>query len=710
MLRRVGSATPPSHPSPSPSRLIASIMLYGLAAEGKISTDISIQGKLEGVHVQDITPTGKRYPDILVIGAEEKKEAFQPLHCLSFSLNSSPQSSISLAGGPPSSSAAATSSLERKSSDVHLCIFIPAIHYLHSVNFVYEVEMFVSEFMQYFVAAISSVKSAAVGVAKGLVSQESQLAKGLSRLHTSFGHTQSHPDSFASSADLKGLPLSSLSGRGVEETDLGVPFTSSSGGSSSRLYYDVSIQSPVIVFPSSLSREDCLVAHLGEITAKNEYLVSSDNPQATLGKSYEVQRSSCCSPSVIEQMTISVSNISLHATHSKESREKLERSTSSDGGGGGKGSPAIEGCTKVLREISVEFQLSKRLSAGERRQGEDTVEAGGKEGDNGRFPLGNEEEEEAEESDIVITGKVCDSVLIELPKSVFDQIRVTLKHGIRRKPRRKKSRFRKHSEAQQHGSGVGGGDVGSTAAGKTVQFDPVVQFQDAPSSGGSNSSRVRKFPKISASFTLPNLSLELKHIIDQRDRNLVHVSFDDLSIHYQQSHADFLSLDLALKSIVIEDLLQPADSEYRKILASTTRPTPFPLSPVTTSNGSSILRKITNSSGLTSSFSPLFPLSHLMSTPKPPSHASNHSPLRSFSPAVQKDSFTSSLGQNETGSTIKGEQDTLSASPDRRLSTSTTDLLTIKAFYVSKKHPFFKEKYDSVSPWVLCVVRHLLLL
>lgn len=203
----------PSKDSPSTtSSLIASFMLYGLAVEGKISTDVSIQGRLEGIHIRDTTPAGKNYPDILAIGLGDEgthlhhhQQQQEVKRCLSFSINRSPQSSISLPGVAPPTH-----------SDVHLSVFVPAIHYLHSVNFVYEIEMFVSEFLKYFTSVMTKTfKSAAVGVAKEFVRQESQLAKGLSRLHTSFGHTEVVT---GSSADATGGAVA------VEETDTGLPF------------------------------------------------------------------------------------------------------------------------------------------------------------------------------------------------------------------------------------------------------------------------------------------------------------------------------------------------------------------------------------------------------------------------------------------------------------------------------------------------------
>lgn len=405
MLKRV-DAPPKAESTPSTysgsgdatapvSCLIASIMLYGLAAEGKFSTDISINGRMEGVHVQDVTTIGKRYPDILVIGMRaDQKEHLQSSQCLSFSINSSPQSSVSLSGSHNSNHV----------SDVHLAVFVPAIHYLHSVNFVYEIEMFVSEFLEYFTAMAETFKSAAVGVAKGLVRQDSQLAKGLSRIHDSLGHVPPNLCKSGVEESLKG------GSGGVDEVDTGLPFQQAGN----KLYFDLSVQSPIIVIPSSLSRDDCLVAHLGEITMKNEYLQQTPSQRGKSAADLDSISVPPISSPLVQHIVLNISNISLHATHTKESRLQLEDFKPNQ--------VYPSKCCKVLKEISMVFQIDMQSSEKESKLHNESSTSN----------LGDENE-----ADVLITGKVCDTLLIELPKVVFDQIKYTLKHGIRRKPKRK---------------------------------------------------------------------------------------------------------------------------------------------------------------------------------------------------------------------------------------------------------------------------------
>lgn len=652
MLRRTTShdahlQMPQGKEAMSATRLISEVMLYGLTAEGTVSTDVLFQGKVEGIRITDLTPAGKKYPDILLMGASSGLEQrAMPSHdpdidtakqSLSFSISRSPRPSTSL-----------HSQLTQQFSDIHLSAFVPTIRYTHSVNFVYEMEIFVSEFQAYSSLVSRSFKTAAVGVARGFVSEESQLAKGLSKLHVSFGRTLSHNCPSFSSDDLSDS----------DEIDAGEPV-----GSNDRIYFDFSVQSPVIVLPSSLKKDDCLIAHLGEITINNEFI----NPQEPNTTSFS---DSFSAPSVnlTDRLTISITRVSLHATRNNESRKQLlsgqipkDAHLSSS-----------KKCFKVLRETSAMIQVDKRL------------------GQTNKQDLGTSSDSSNSvnvgDAELVITGKICDPLLVRLPKEVFDQIRSTLKHGIRRKP--PKSTYAKTA-------------VGTATANK-MQGETTA-FQSATSGLSSvpdDVNSTNSLPSIYASFMLPKLSLELKHTLESAEKNLVYVSFDGFSVECSMLDPQVLTFDLTLKSIVIEDLLQPEDSDYRYILASSIKPLPL-ISPVPTPTKS--LQTLSNTHSLSSLSRHIFPFSQLMSTPKP-NLSSLTSPLRSFNPHAESendDSYSKSKSSSSSrvvsqSSELQNESGTTLVDGEQSIGTE-DDLLTIKAVYVEEKCPVYSTKYNSVS-------------
>ena len=172
------------------AQLIASIMFYRLGIEAHMSWEMSLEGRLEDVEVEDLTPLGGKYCKILSMGTgkgvikadegqrregEEREREIGSLdgsghpRSLHFSVHINPRTSVLLV-----SSAA---------NDVHVTVSVPAVHYTHSINLVYEIELFISEFQHYFSAIMESFSSAAVGMAKGLVKERSQIAKTWKALH-----------------------------------------------------------------------------------------------------------------------------------------------------------------------------------------------------------------------------------------------------------------------------------------------------------------------------------------------------------------------------------------------------------------------------------------------------------------------------------------------------------------------------------------------
>jgi len=552
-------------------------MLYGLLINGTISTDVLIKGNLDGVCVTDLTLTGKKYSNIISMGTKFDKTQETDENILSFSISRSYRSKNLL--------------LSELYSDVHLKVFVPSIIYTHSVNFVQEMEIFISEFRSYSKIVTESFKTAAVGVAKGLVSKESQLARGLTKLHMSFGQSLMKPHQSFNSDDFSDY----------DETDLPTTPTKTKD----QIYFDFSINSPVIILPSSLKKEECLVAHLGQIAINNSYMYVDSNNS-------DVQET------VIDRVCVEISRVSLHATKDLKSRTDLlscsqEHSILSQ-------NPK---CFKVLRETTAKLQVDRKLG------GLDS------------------------ETEIIINGEICNPLLVKLPKEVFDQIQKTLKHGLRRKL----------SKSHSHSTDSTGGNQSN------VDGSPIESNGDP-------------LPNITASFSLPKLSLELKHTLEGKEKNLVYVSFDGFSAYVKKREPYVMACDLSLKSIIIEDLLEPEHSEYRYILASSIQPLPM-MSPMNTPSKS--LGTLSMSASYNSLSRNFFPLSQLMSTPKPPMKTLPSS-LKSFDPHSVDTAGPGGLSEGQEGST------TLTDEPS-----GDNDLLTIRAHFVHKKCPTYASNYNSVS-------------
>ena len=665
------------------------------------------------MEVEDLTPVGRKYRDILTMGGRGGKPRGerveeqggdgcsndlqpQPLH---FSVHISPQAS----GWSLS-----------PSNDVHVTVYVPSIHYTHSVNLVYEMELFVSEFQEVSRAVLESFSSTAVGVAKGLVKEKSQFVEQIGKLSTSLGPHSAH------------FPQPT-GGPKIETVDGPLKFSTGD-----RLYLKISVQSPVITLPSSLHRDKCLIAYLGEITVENEF-ISNHLTTTSLSTSLDEFLSEK------ERVTLKINNMSLHATHDAKSRAMLVANKARD-------IPTSSGqWWKVVQEtnivVTIERKLKKRRWNREDNECPPTIRVGGREIASGEDGLSGD----TGDPDIKVMGWICDPLLIRLPKEVFDQMRVTLKHGIHRSVSRKRNVS--HSET---GPTV---PIEKSKISSNSVTSSTTTSQSLPKSESSFKSEetADKLPSIFASFSLPRLSLELKHTIDTKQRDLVYISFEEFSVQCHKSGPHVVSLNLALRSIVIEDLLQEKESEYRYLLASSSKPLPV-ISPMASASPPSLGLSL-SSAHLSPLTRPLLTLPHLVSsTPRIP--VVTDSPLRSFTPrhsdgdshhglkpddtrdkAVSHDhdntSFTtpktshkrvsnskltgrsitltsrqtSSTGEKtsfedemeEAGSTVLGETTGYHSNSHRNNQSDDIGLLSIKAMFVDKESPDFESKYNSVS-------------
>ena len=556
-----------------------------------------VSGYLEGVRITDLTPAGRKHPLIVSLGAwREGRDqdmittmmtSFDSLKkmadCLQFSISRNEREG------------------EEGEIDISVFVHVPSIVYTHSVNFIYHMNLFALDFMQYFNKLSDSMKTAALGVAKGLVREKSQLASRLSQLSTSLG----------------GRKLTTPTDE--DETDM--------GGVSDRVLVDVKIESPVVVLPSPASGQDCLIAHLGQIGIKNEF-IDIDEETVLQDHSHDTDTNNITdfnlSSSLVDRLTLHVSNVSLHSSHDIPSRDYLVSESTAVRGGCG----LIPGSSyRILPETSLLFVIERAVGGCGQYDNESLV-------------------------DVKVTCTCSSkSIFLSLPNSVFTQMKLTASKGL---------------------------------------FKPVLMessfddsASDAPPTAPPTPSPAESLPKIYCSFSLPRLSIELKHLIGAVQKDIVFVSFDDFVARCRKTTPHHTHFDLALKSIIIEDLLQEDDS-YRYILSSTLKPLPFS-SPVTNSSLHSHT-PYSHTASLGISPRSFLPLSQLISSPKPP--RVDYSPLRSFNPLVPVGKLTTPTNGSAT------------PPADSSISSSVTDVqdaVSISGIYVSEDDPSFMTSYNGVS-------------
>ena len=640
IVRRMGRRGPkkaspgplPDHQVTTGARSVGRITLVGLGAQAWFRSDTQIQGKISGIGVDDLSSPGTKYHNIVSMGTEgfvqktvNVMDTGYPATTghsddLSFLIERSLQPQTTQSSGPQ--------------YRIFVSLSMPSIHYTHSVDFIYEMEAFVSDFKFYSGQLSDSLRKAAVGVARGLVGPKSHLAEGLDKL------------AFLGPAKTSMSLDDEMEGDGID----GAPPSSSAAIENHQLLYDISIQSPVIVVPSSLSGEDTLIAHLGEISLRNDFTLECDDFASLCPERIaQIPRT--------ERIALKVTNMSLHASHDGESREWLISMTTATPVGQ-RPVPSRPGrWCKVLKETSVELRIDRCIWGAEGEEG------------SGEAP--------ALRPDVILVGKIVDPVLVRLPKEVFDHIQKILRHGLHKSSASKPSRC----------ESIRGADSGPVPMSSGTESQPT----SVSSSGGQGEG----LPKMICSFSLAKLSFELKHMIEFKERDLVFVSFEDFSFHCKKLDPSVASFKLSLKSIVIEDLLQQKDSDYRYLFASSTKPLPF-LLPLSSSFHN--LR----SQSFGNLLPPLGRQLLLMVQPGASfrQQTLNYSPLRSFSsrrslsregsegPKLSLGKGDSHGGGHDLGSPTSSASSGVSDLPD---------LLSIEGQYCDKHSLLYSTKYNSVS-------------
>ena len=589
--------------------LSAAIDLVGLGVEVSVGNEITIEGHLEGAMVRDLTPNGQKYPMIVSVGTCRDGRNIDMIATMMASYNSLMKQSDVISFGlkriPRSNLAQQMGNATVY--DVSVTIHVPSVLYTHSVNFIREMEIFTMEFKQYFTSISSSVKTAAIEVAKGLVSDESHLVQGLNKLSCSLGAPLLSRDDDLS---LEDTPMP------VEDVDYGSGF-----GDVDRVMISVLVMSPVVIIPSSVTSSNTMVAHLGKISLKNSYINLSDDRKSP-------SLSGCVmSSSEVDQMILKITNMSLNASHDEASLDWL-KCDDTDGVCAGKWS-------QIMKDTSFELVI-------ERAVGGVVDHMTSNDHNNGDCPT---------IVDVSISCSLSKSLFISLSKQVFDQIKCTAKKGI---------------------------------------YIPLPKTSDPPTDTPTNERQAQppqmpketdtsdKLPRIVANFSLPQLSIEFLHVIGDEEKKIVFVSFEEFLIHCRKTTPHHTYIDLGLKTIIIEDLLQTNDM-FRYILSSTQNPLPF---------SSPVAAHATVISGI--SPHSFLPLSHLISSPKPQCHTI--SPLRLFNPC-SKTASTKTEDDVQDGMTTPPNDSSTSSSTI----TDIQDLFSITVHHVAESSPEFISKYKSIG-------------
>lgn len=232
-------------------RKVATLTVTEAHINANLSADVLVQGSLGGLQVLDLTPEGQKHQRIVSVGHDPLVEQHQNLYMLvsqglyETTKDKNEVNAFSFKFLKPELGMGE----EQENNPLSLEIRMASLCYSHSVHFLAEVNLCVSEFKQSVSNMAMSLKLTAAGMAVDL------LHRGTEGVAQSF-YTSGSP------SISEGLNLSSLK-EFPEEEQIPVSLPS-------RIRFSALLESPILVLPRSAKSPQVLVAHLGQIEISND--------------------------------------------------------------------------------------------------------------------------------------------------------------------------------------------------------------------------------------------------------------------------------------------------------------------------------------------------------------------------------------------------------------------------------------------------------
>jgi vacuolar protein sorting-associated protein 13D len=497
-----------------------------------IGNDLDVSGSLGGFHILDVTPDAGRHYHIFSVGSEETKN----LHCdsmlhsvmyktahesmlvndtgnkaLQISFIKGFQQSTTIEDFTLDTSQLSDNSGQKLTS---VNVQIASMCYLHSPRLLNEVTQCVSEFTDFMKSVASSIKTAASEVAKGIMTKNPDMSV--------YGST--------TGMDFTKSNLSINNDDEINEHCKG-----------SHILLNAQLQTPVIVFPRSTDSSDVLVANLGHISVKNFDALSQDldeeesAPTSTVRMFVEAKDMNLYSLNIDKHME-------LHKKFGTESIFDTSIYRNSDFG------------LPIVHDTTVEILL-------EHVQPEPIIINVDDTDDwcfNGEQHKSKSQNFHTKEicSFIDVTACIATPLNVELSQSVYEQIlqssdNLTYNeniHGNIATDQREKSK-----EQQDQKTSIKQAEPVS----KTVGDQKPTKVVD------KNTDSVVK-----VMFKVPILNIEMKGEFDEGYKGLVNINLQDFVLNMKKENSYSTEIQVHLKTLIMEDLLEDENSEHRFLLIS----------------------------------------------------------------------------------------------------------------------------------------------
>uniref|UniRef100_A0AAR5PHD2 UBA domain-containing protein n=1 Tax=Dendroctonus ponderosae TaxID=77166 RepID=A0AAR5PHD2_DENPD len=518
-----------------------------------VAKKLEVEGSLGGLQVLDLTPEGQRHQRIISVGRDPLQEVPHPIYVMAGPTEDSKAFSFKVVRHLNSSLC------NKDTADV--TVRMASLWYTHSPMFVVELQSCATEFKQYLANLARSIRAAATDMALGLVHARAEaLAQSLSmnkRLPSSiYGSALSFTETASPGKRRRRNSSNEASAfASARDTVLQTPY---SPGEEEHflidMNLDIELDSPVLVLPRSSSSPEVFVAHLGKIRISNEpQNVSQDSIKNGNSLTYDEYHK--------EHYDIEIRDMNIYSLNTQSRRVPGPIICRPE---------VMYSCRTLAKPILHDTMLQLNvLREIQMRNSSESILLEDEEDEN----LTDQPSEKME-----ISGSIVTALKMSLTRAQYEQVLDTVQWLTSSPVLNDFHRISSLSFIQQGTlTDIREEDTGVI----TLNMDPQVRAkmfapnigldQKAPS---TSLQQLRVFLKLN--FEVPVFTVELRGDGPNGEQGLVDLSFRDFVFNYEKCHKFETNVQVSLKSIFMEDLLQPDGSRQRSMVISSNSSDPPP--------------------------------------------------------------------------------------------------------------------------------------
>uniref|UniRef100_A0ACB8EE41 Vacuolar protein sorting-associated protein 13D n=1 Tax=Sphaerodactylus townsendi TaxID=933632 RepID=A0ACB8EE41_9SAUR len=511
-------------------RKIATASIGGTKVNVSMGSRVEINGSLGCLHLMDLTQDNIKNQYVVSIGNTVRYE-----HFLS-DMGDFKSAFLQFDDASSLPDALSFTFAEKSQEECSLHLRMASLHYNHSAKFLKEITLSMDELEENFCGML---KSAATKVTTVLATKTAEYSEMVSLFDT----TPRPKDSFSFESN--------------EGEELPQPRPKSE---TIKLILNINVESPVVSIPRKPGSPELLVGHLGQISIQN-FVAGEDR-------------------STRDRLQVEIRDIkmySLNSSHLAGKREVVSEIPHAMHPPGPASSQEDSHFTRhdffeslhkghafhILNDATIQFRMEK-------------------------FPVERDAEltffiaEDVETSSIMrIEGKFVNPLQVVLAKHVYEQVLQTLDNLVYTEDlTRPSSAF---PSAAYPSSGSPSASLRSTSSDFSTDRKENGLFSH--SSFSTVSSKFipikevpQSFTQIQANFHISELQVQLSGDLTLGAQGLVSLKFQDFDVEFTKDHPHTLSIQIALRSLLMEDLLEKnPNSLYKNLMVSRGAPKPSSL-------------------------------------------------------------------------------------------------------------------------------------